>query len=84
MELVVPQFPGITAMSGGGVAVEAEVSQWLIADGEVVRHGQDTLEIALDKITVVVEAPSDGVLTHRAAVGDLIEPGDVVGVIEPS
>lgn len=83
MELVVPPFPGVSEMSGGSARVmEAEVSQWMVADGEVVAQGQETLEITLDKVMVVVESPSPGVLRHQAAVGDLIQPGDIVGVIE--
>jgi 2-oxoglutarate dehydrogenase E2 component (dihydrolipoamide succinyltransferase) len=85
MDIVVPSFPGVAEMSGGGTsAVEAEVGEWLVDDGERVVEGQDTIELALDKVTFLVPAPASGVLRHRADVGDIVQPGDVVAVVDPS
>jgi pyruvate/2-oxoglutarate dehydrogenase complex dihydrolipoamide acyltransferase (E2) component len=82
MDFVLPEFPDVAEMSGGGGTPEAEVVEWIAADGSAVQPGEDVLEIALDKANVIVPAPAAGVLRHGVRDGDVVSPGDVLGTID--
>jgi pyruvate/2-oxoglutarate dehydrogenase complex dihydrolipoamide acyltransferase (E2) component len=82
MEFVLPPFPDVMEMSGGDAPTEAEVIEWLAAADSTVTVGDEIIEVALDKANIVIPAPAAGVLRHGAAPGDVVSPGDVLGVIE--
>ena len=43
---------------------EAEVVQWLVAQGDVVEQGQPLVTVEVDKATVDLEAPEAGVVSQ--------------------
>lgn len=82
IEIRVPELDSRGEMSGGSGVSEAEIASWLSPDGSQVTGGQEVLELVLDKVNVMVEAPASGVLRHRAQPGDIVAAGDVVATIE--
>ncbi|HEY3069325.1 MAG TPA: dihydrolipoamide acetyltransferase family protein [Gaiellaceae bacterium] len=66
-----------------GLAQETgKVLRWLKAEGERVAKGEPLLEVETDKVTVEVEAPSDGTLGGiRAAEGDDVPVGQAVAFV---
>ena len=76
IDVVVPKW-GLTME-------EADVLRWLKAIGDPVREGEPILELETDKVTGEVEAPASGVLAETLVQsGQTVEPGQVVGRIEP-
>jgi|TARA_R110002126_G_scaffold13118_1_gene55832 2-oxoglutarate dehydrogenase E2 component (dihydrolipoamide succinyltransferase) len=62
---------------------EATVATWLKKEGEAVKADEPIVELETDKVTLEVNAPSDGVLTKiSAAEGDNVEVGALLGEIE--
>ena len=53
-EITMPKL-GLTMTTG-------KVGRWLVQEGSPVKQGEALLEIMTDKITNVIESPSDGVL----------------------
>ncbi len=73
LEIVVPVL--------GESVTEATVGQWLKKVGEEVAADQALVELETDKVTLEVNAPAAGVLEEvRAAAGDSVEVGAVLGV----
>ena len=63
---------------GEGV-YEAELTAWLVEPGDVVRRGQNLMEILTDKAAMEVPAPFAGAITAlRAEPGQKIKVGEVV------
>lgn len=54
IELAMPKL-GLTMKTG-------KVSKWFVAEGAMVKQGDDLFEVETDKITNKVESPADGVL----------------------
>ncbi|MFT4302148.1 MAG: 2-oxo acid dehydrogenase subunit E2 [Desulfovibrio sp.] len=54
IELAMPKL-GLTMKTG-------KVSKWFVAEGAIVKQGDDLFEVETDKITNKVESPADGVL----------------------
>jgi pyruvate/2-oxoglutarate dehydrogenase complex dihydrolipoamide acyltransferase (E2) component len=73
-ELTLPKF-GVTMQ-------DATVVAWLKADGAIVTEGEDVVEIETDKAEVVLQAHESGRLRHLAKVGDLVNVGDGLAVVE--
>src|SRR5262249_50747414 len=64
---------------------EADVLRWLKQVGEHVTEGEPILELETDKATGEVESPASGVLAETLVQsGDTVEPGQLVGRIEPA
>lgn len=64
---------------------EADVVDWLCAVGASVTEGEEILELETDKATGAVEAPCAGVVVEQlVSPGDIVEPGQVVGRIDPT
>ena len=64
-----------------------KVSKWFVAEGAMVKQGDDLFEVETDKITNKVESPADGVLFQilvqpkqevavGAVLGIIAEPGE--------
>ncbi len=63
---------------GEGV-YEAELTAWLVQAGDVVKRGQNLMEIMTDKAAMEVPAPFSGTITAlRAEPGQKIKVGEVV------
>jgi 2-oxoglutarate dehydrogenase E2 component (dihydrolipoamide succinyltransferase) len=64
---------------------EADVLRWLKQVGDQVTEGEPILELETDKATGEVESPASGVLAETLVQsGDTVEPGQLVGRIEPA
>jgi pyruvate dehydrogenase E2 component (dihydrolipoamide acetyltransferase) len=57
---------------------EGTILRWLIADGEMVRRGDELVEIETDKATMTYESDLDGVLETIASEGDTLPVGAVI------
>jgi 2-oxoglutarate dehydrogenase E2 component (dihydrolipoamide succinyltransferase) len=69
---------------GEGIT-QANVSYWHFAEGEHVEEGVDLVELATEKATFNLPAPSSGILKNiYFAEGDVVKVGDVLAVIEES
>jgi pyruvate dehydrogenase E2 component (dihydrolipoamide acetyltransferase) len=66
-----------------GMAQETgKVLRWLKAEGDEVAKGEPLMEVETDKVTVEIEAPTDGLLAGlRAAEGADVPVGEAVAVI---
>lgn len=68
-------LPGL----GEDTVSEVNVSQWLAKVGDVVKEGDDLLEITTDKAAFCLPAPQDGTLLElQVHEGDIIHVGDVI------
>jgi pyruvate dehydrogenase E2 component (dihydrolipoamide acetyltransferase) len=62
--------------------VTGKVGKWLNREGDPVKKGDAMLEIMTDKITNVIEAPTDGILLKIvAAEGSDLPIGAVLGIV---
>jgi pyruvate dehydrogenase E2 component (dihydrolipoamide acetyltransferase) len=62
---------------------EAEVVEWLVAEGAVVDRDQPIVAVSTDKAVVELPSPVAGrVSERRGAAGERLRVGDVVAVIE--
>lgn len=60
------------------------VTRWLAAEGAPVVEGEALVEIEADKTVVAVPSPCSGTLVEIGAdVGDELEDGDLLAVIDP-
>ena len=58
---------------------EAEIVNWLVAEGDSVEEDQPVAEVETDKAVVEVPAPVDGtVRERRAEPGEMVPVGDVI------
>jgi pyruvate dehydrogenase E2 component (dihydrolipoamide acetyltransferase) len=60
---------------------EGTILSWLIADGELVKRGQELVEIETDKANMTYESDQEGVLQTVAAEGDTLPVGAVIAHI---
>lgn len=73
----------IKVPSLGESVSEATVATWFKQEGEAVMQDQPICELETDKVTLEVNASTTGVLKSiKAKVGDKVEPGGILGVIE--
>ena len=68
--------------SPGESISEVEIGQWLVADGDYVEKDQVIAEIESDKATLELPAEESGVITLKAADGDVVAVGEVVCLID--
>ena len=62
---------------------EATVTQWYRAAGEAIGADEPVVELETDKVTLEIPAPAGGRLAEiRVAVGDNVEVGAILGLIE--
>jgi len=57
---------------------DVTIAEWLIAVGDIVNEGKAILSVETDKVTVDVEAETNGKVTRL-----LVRKGDVVKVGQP-
>lgn len=70
--------------SPGESISEVEIATWLVADGDYVEKDQAIAEVDSDKATLELPAEQSGVITLKAAEGDVVKVGQVVCLIDTS
>lgn len=70
--------------SPGESITEVEIAEWLVEDGDYVEKDQAIAEVDSDKATLELPAEESGVITLKADVGDAVEVGQVVCLIDTS
>lgn len=68
--------------SPGESISEVEIASWLVKDGDWVEKDQTIAEVDSDKATLELPAESAGVITLKAAEGDVVAVGGVVCLID--
>lgn len=64
---------------------EAQIDEWLKAEGDAVEKGEQILIVTTPKVTLEIEAPAAGVLKSIVTPADEIAAvGATLGVIESS
>lgn len=59
------------------------VGRWLVAPGDWVRKDQPLVELELDKVSIELPAPAEGVLSSvDAEPGAFVRPGELLGHLE--
>jgi 2-oxoglutarate dehydrogenase E2 component (dihydrolipoamide succinyltransferase) len=67
----------------GESVTEATVAQWLKKEGEAVKADEPIVELETDKVTLEVNAPSDGVITKIVVgEGENVAVGALLGELE--
>jgi len=73
----------ITVPALGESVTEGTIGEWLKAPGDAVAADEPIASLETDKVAVDVPSPVAGVMSeHRAEVGDTVEVGAVIAVIE--
>ena len=70
--------------SPGESISEVEIATWLVSDGDYVEKDQAIAEVDSDKATLELPAESSGIITLKAAEGDVVKVGQVVCLIDTS
>ncbi len=70
--------------SPGESITEVEIAEWLVEDGDYVEKDQAIAEVDSDKATLELPAEQSGIITFKAEVGDAVEVGAVVCLIDTS
>ena len=70
--------------SPGESITEVEIAEWLVEDGDYVEKDQAIAEVDSDKATLELPAEESGTITLKAEVGDAVEVGQVVCLIDTS
>jgi len=79
----IPIMTQILVPTLGESVAEATVSQWLKKEGEAVKADEPIVELETDKVTLEVNAPSDGVIMKiSVGEGDTVEVGALLGEME--
>jgi len=68
--------------SPGESITEVEIAEWLVEDGDYVEKDQAIAEVDSDKATLELPAEESGTITLKAEVGDAVEVGSVVCLID--
>lgn len=70
--------------SPGESISEVEIATWLVSDGDYVEKDQPIAEVDSDKATLELPAEQSGIITLKAAEGDVVKVGQVVCLIDTS
>lgn len=65
----------------GTEITEAEVTEWLVADGADVAEGDPIVTITTTKMAIDIEAPAKGTLHIRIEEGEIASVGAVLAEI---
>ena len=68
--------------SPGESITEVEIAEWLVQEGDYVEKDQAIAEVDSDKATLELPAEASGTVTFKAEVGDAVEVGAVVCLID--
>ena len=73
----------VTVPTLGESVTEASVGEWLKQPGDTVEADEPIVSLETDKVAVDVTSPVAGVIgEHKVAVGDTVEVGAVIAIIE--
>ena len=68
-----------------GSSESLTITYWHSNEGDIVKEGNDLVEVATEKATFNVAVPSTGKLIQKKfQEGEIVKTGDVVAVIEKS
>jgi len=70
--------------SPGESITEVKIAEWLIQEGDYVEKDQAIAEVDSDKATLELPAEASGTVTFKAEVGDAVEVGAIVCLIDTS
>lgn len=70
--------------SPGESISEVEIASWLVSDGDFVEKDQAIAEVDSDKATLELPAEQSGIITLKAAEGEVVKVGQVVCLIDTS
>ena len=70
--------------SPGESITEVEIAEWLVENGDYVEKDQAIAEVDSDKATLELPAEASGTITLKAKVGDAVDVGAVVCLIDTS
>ena len=70
--------------SPGESISEVEIAEWMVVDGDYVEKDQIIAEVDSDKATLELPAEQSGIITLKAEVGDVVEVGQIVCLIDTS
>jgi pyruvate dehydrogenase E2 component (dihydrolipoamide acetyltransferase) len=65
----------------GMTMTEGMVEEWYVPDGGRVEKGQLLYRLETEKVNLDVDADASGIVRHGVAVGVMMKPGDVIGLI---
>ncbi len=68
--------------SPGESISEVEIAEWMVEDGDYVEKDQIIAEVDSDKATLELPAEQSGIITLKAEVGDVVEVGQIVCLID--
>lgn len=68
----------------GESITEVELSNWLVADGDLVRKDQELAEVESDKATLSLIAPESGKITFLIQVGQTVKVNSIACTIDTS
>jgi 2-oxoglutarate dehydrogenase E2 component (dihydrolipoamide succinyltransferase) len=68
--------------SPGESISEVEIAEWMVEDGDYVEKDQTIAEVDSDKATLELPAEQSGIITLKAEIGDVVEVGQVVCLID--
>lgn len=60
---------------------DAEITEWMVADGDKVAEGQEILCLGTDKVEHVVQSPATGTIKLIAAQGETYDVGTEIAQI---
>lgn len=63
---------------------EGCIERWRVPEGAEVKVGQFVVDVMVEGASVPVAAPASGVLTQTTPAGWVVEPGFLIGEIEPA
>jgi len=64
---------------------KATVSYWYFREGQVVKEGEDLVEVSTDKATFNIPAPAGGLLAEiLIQEGDTVNSGEPLAIIDES
>lgn len=66
----------------GTEITEAEVTEWLRADGDAVEQGEPVVSLTTTKMAIELEAPATGTLRIRIPEGEIAAVGAILAEIE--
>jgi hypothetical protein len=62
---------------------EGLIERWLVTDGAKVRAGEAIVAVRIEDTLHNIQSPIDGRLTISALPNYVVEPGSVVGQVDP-
>ncbi len=74
----------IRVPEAGESITQVELAQWLVEDGSWVDKDQEIAEIDSDKATLTINADEAGVISISVEEGTTVEPGKIIGQIDPN